>query len=195
MSKTDARFAKTDKKIREAFFSLLKSEGFSKLTIKQLVSKAGINRGTFYLHYLDKYDLLDKVIDNLLDDFYKITLNSSIDILIDSPNNQDEIMLYFEKFVHYIYENGEYFILLQSEKGDASFMMKLNALISKNWSKMKMFDKLSIPEGYAHNALMAMMMSLITDWVKNNFRESPEEFLKIVLGLTKNFFNNLLENK
>ncbi len=31
------------------------------------LKEAGVNRGTFYLHYVDKFDMMDKLIDG----FYK----------------------------------------------------------------------------------------------------------------------------
>lgn len=45
-------------KIRQALIDLVPAVGFQQLTISQLCQEAGINRGTFYLNYLDKEDLL-----------------------------------------------------------------------------------------------------------------------------------------
>ena len=49
--------------IREAFFSLLAEVGFAKMTVADICRRADINRGTFYLHYEDKFALLDALID------------------------------------------------------------------------------------------------------------------------------------
>ncbi len=53
--------------IREAFFALLREKGFDKLTVTDICKLADINRGTFYLHYEDKYALLNALIDEALD--------------------------------------------------------------------------------------------------------------------------------
>lgn len=53
--------------IREAFYELLREKGFDKLTVSDLCKRAQINRGTFYLHYEDKYELLTDLIDAALD--------------------------------------------------------------------------------------------------------------------------------
>lgn len=39
-------------------------EGFDNITVKHLTEKANVGRKTFYLHYLDKYDLLDQMVDD-----------------------------------------------------------------------------------------------------------------------------------
>lgn len=58
----DLRIRRTKNSIVKAFYALLKQENFKKITIQQIADKAMINRQTFYLHYQDKYDLLQKVI-------------------------------------------------------------------------------------------------------------------------------------
>lgn len=62
MTKTeDLRIIKTKRNIEQTFLRLLETTSFQKLTIKQILEEALINRGTFYHHYLDKYDLAERV--------------------------------------------------------------------------------------------------------------------------------------
>lgn len=46
-------------KIYQALVTLLKKDSFDKISVADITRLAGINRGTFYLHYLDKFDLID----------------------------------------------------------------------------------------------------------------------------------------
>ncbi|RHN36006.1 TetR/AcrR family transcriptional regulator [Collinsella sp. AF29-7AC] len=62
-TKIDRRRRYTLSVIREAFFALLAEVGFAKMTVADICRRAEINRGTFYLHYEDKYALLDALID------------------------------------------------------------------------------------------------------------------------------------
>ena len=48
---------KTD--IRKTFIELLNTKGFDNLTVSDIARGSDINRGTFYLHYVDKYDLME----------------------------------------------------------------------------------------------------------------------------------------
>ena len=43
-------------------FDLFRDKGFAKTTISDIVSDAGLAKGTFYLYFKDKYDLRDKLI-------------------------------------------------------------------------------------------------------------------------------------
>ncbi|WP_395390980.1 MULTISPECIES: TetR/AcrR family transcriptional regulator [Levilactobacillus] len=63
---TDAKRLATEVKIQRAFIQLVTTVGFDRLTVQRLSQAAQINRGTFYLHYLDKYDLLTHLENDLV---------------------------------------------------------------------------------------------------------------------------------
>ena len=58
----DLRVKKTNKLIKDSFLKLLEEKGYSKVSVTDITNKAMINRNTFYLHYVDKEDLIDKLI-------------------------------------------------------------------------------------------------------------------------------------
>ena len=64
----DYRVRVTQKLIREAFTGLLKQKPIQSISIKELCELAGINRGTFYAHYRDIYDLREKIEDEMYRD-------------------------------------------------------------------------------------------------------------------------------
>jgi AcrR family transcriptional regulator len=63
MTKVDRRILKSQEAIKKAFIELLNEKGFDKMTIQDISDRANVNRRTVYLHYLDKFDLLDKIIE------------------------------------------------------------------------------------------------------------------------------------
>ena len=65
--KTDARVRYTKMRIREAFLQCLKEKPVSRITVKELCDLAEINRATFYTHYSDPFDLLEKLEAETLD--------------------------------------------------------------------------------------------------------------------------------
>ena len=67
--KEDLRVIKTKKNIEYTFFELLKTMPFEKVTVRLILEKALISKGTFYSHYLDKYDLAEKVVHQHLSKF------------------------------------------------------------------------------------------------------------------------------
>ena len=57
----DKRIEKTRKLIKDTFLELSKTIPAEKITVKAICDKANINRGTFYYHYLDVPDLIEKL--------------------------------------------------------------------------------------------------------------------------------------
>ena len=65
-NKTDARVIKTKQRIEATFLRILAEMPFEKLTTTLLIKECLISKGTFYAHYLDKYDLAEQLIDREL---------------------------------------------------------------------------------------------------------------------------------
>lgn len=63
MAKTDRRIKKTQEALKNAVLDLMSEKSFDEITIQDLSDRADVSRGTIYLHYMDKYDLLDKLIE------------------------------------------------------------------------------------------------------------------------------------
>lgn len=51
--KQDPRTVQTKALIKQTLLDMLKKTAFDKITVSELCKIAGINRGTFYLHYCD----------------------------------------------------------------------------------------------------------------------------------------------
>lgn len=58
----DRRKRKTQTTITDVFYQLLKKKSYEEISVSQICQVADINRGTFYLHFMDKDDLLEKSI-------------------------------------------------------------------------------------------------------------------------------------
>lgn len=59
--KTDLRVIKTKKRIKEVFLELSAKKEIKKITVTEIAKTAEINKGTFYLHYKDIYELYAEV--------------------------------------------------------------------------------------------------------------------------------------
>lgn len=68
----DRRITKTKTAIREAFFSILKDDKSSKITVTEIANRANIDRKTFYLHYDSPEAIMDEFYKNLINDFLLI---------------------------------------------------------------------------------------------------------------------------
>lgn len=53
---------------KDTFLELLKQKSFTKITVTEVCKNAEINRGTFYLHYYDIYDVLSDIFNDMTQD-------------------------------------------------------------------------------------------------------------------------------
>ena len=57
-SKPDPRVRRTQKLLRDAFLSLVLEQGYEAVQVSEIITRAEVNRATFYRHYRSKRDLL-----------------------------------------------------------------------------------------------------------------------------------------
>lgn len=97
--------------MKKAVIELMAEKNFDEITIQDIADRANINRGTIYLHYRDKFDLLDKLIEahmNELGDMGEWACK------LDWSNGLLPFFEYFEK-------NYVFFATMLASKGAPSF--------------------------------------------------------------------------
>ena len=62
--------------IKKAFAEMLNEKDITKITVTDIVEKAGVSRGTFYAHYMDVYDLYNAIQNNMME-----AVRSAIDLI------------------------------------------------------------------------------------------------------------------
>ena len=97
--------------IRNALVSLLQEKPFEKITITDIVRKADINRGTFYAHYRDTTEVLEKIRKDVISDISDIFSVMSADMIINNPRQ------FFTLISDWLMENEDYYKKLLSISG------------------------------------------------------------------------------
>lgn len=178
------RNTETKTLIKQAFTLLMKEKGFQTLTVSDITRKAGINRGTFYLHYVDKYDLLEKLEDDLIADLQEILLKK-YDNRYDNPK---EIIPYpaILNALYYVKNDFEFIQVLISEQGDMAFINRFKELLLTSMKEgilktgVLNYSRQGLPEDYANEILLSAVASIITLWIRKGGIESPEEIAEMV---------------
>ena len=81
-NKTDPRVIKTRNSLRKALVYLMRREKLEDISVQKITETANITRGTFYLHYKDKQDLIQSAIQEIVDDFFnQVMIDSNCKIL------------------------------------------------------------------------------------------------------------------
>jgi AcrR family transcriptional regulator len=61
--KKDRRVERTRQLLLQALFSLIQEKGFDAVTVQDIIDRANVGRSTFYVHFVDKEDLLVQAMD------------------------------------------------------------------------------------------------------------------------------------
>lgn len=75
MQRLDPRVLRTRQLLKNALVELLEEMEIEKISVNRIAERAGINRVTFYLHYRDLPDMLEKMADEMVEDIYKVVSN------------------------------------------------------------------------------------------------------------------------
>ncbi|WP_256084739.1 TetR family transcriptional regulator, partial [Staphylococcus aureus] len=115
MNVGDLRVVKTRASIKKAFMTLLFEKDFDTISIKEITEFAQIGRKTFYLHYIDKYDLLDQIVSEKLIELEQISeAKKSLGI-------QEGTQLWFEFFEN----NRTFFMKIFNINNASNYKKKL----------------------------------------------------------------------
>lgn len=194
----DIRMNRQDKKnltrtkITTVFINLVHQKGFTNTTISDITQQAGLSRGTFYVYFLDKYDLLEKVENNLLkhiETLSTITISKTVSWL-DNPSGDilsTPSSPYFSliNIFNYLGNNRFFFQTLLSENGDKQFIYKMNCLLDQLFKQLYTNTSAHIlqalPSDYTIELLTSSLVSIIDHWLQKANPETPSDVAKILI--------------
>lgn len=132
MAIEDKRVRRTKKLLRQALAELMREKEFKNITVSDVVRRADINRGTFYVYYRDVYDLREKVENEMVD-----TLRGTIEAALPEVVAQASMRPVIEQAVRYLEENHDLAFVLLRDNGVGSFEDKLMALMEECSRQLK----------------------------------------------------------
>lgn len=126
----DRRIRRTKKMLKQSLAELMQQKDFQNITVKDITDRADLNRGTFYLHYTDPYDLLQKLENDTILDFQDM-----IDTHVSQTSRQS-ILPVLEPIVAYIFENATICRCLFDNTAANTFVQKFRQLIFYNGASL-----------------------------------------------------------
>ena len=170
--------------IKRAFTRLIHEKGFEGLTVMEIAREAGINRGTFYTHYIDKYDLMDKLEMETINDLKAILLRPNVGDVND-PLELIPYPLILEALI-YVKQDFDFISALAGPGGDPQFVAMIKGILSElieskiSQSTELEFKKENLPEDYALEILLSSIVAIILLLIKKGGTESPEDIATMV---------------
>lgn len=181
--KVDRRVKYTKQALKDSLIDALGVKPIEKVTVKELCEMADVNRGTFYSHYSDQYDLYDELIYDLIDRALKVTgplmepnqrihdqLKAAVDVFKFVRANADLIRILLENFN-----------IFGSDRYDDMF----NKMVHKVYLddiKRQVPDERYVDMVYQF--VIAANVTMIKYWLNTGMKESEEEMAVLAMKLT-----------
>lgn len=174
--KEDRRIRRTQKMLKNSMIELMGEKEFKNISVKDITEKADLNRGTFYNHYTDTYDLLAKMELDVLSDFQE---------MIDSylPDMEKGSLLpILLPVIQYIEENARIVSILFENSASGDFVYRFHKLISDNGSAI--FKKQYPGTGdvslvYFIEFITYGLTGVLRHWIRSGMKEPRESIAKI----------------
>lgn len=162
----DAQRLQTEIKLQRAFIKLVGEQGLERVTVRQLTTEAQINRGTFYLHYLDKFDLLTRYENDLVNQVHLIFQQYPKPTATQAGAKDA-----FSQLFRYLYRQRQLAVILL-ESPASQLTKRIKPLILEVIGQPK---TTLIPADYARELVAQGVLDFIRFWLTQTPVQSPQQ--------------------
>lgn len=177
MKKQSKRVAITKNNIETAYLDILAEKPAGKITVKEVCSRSGVNRTTFYKYYKDAEDLGQIVRQSMFDEIEEL-LKETI------PPDYSDMFEFSSQFISRVYrdERMRRFFILYHEN---EFREKMEQLVRRYYFFPKYgrqaSDEVQIQVAYCYSAFVGLMEL----WVGRGMNFSPEKIANCIISNSK----------
>lgn len=194
MNKSESKYYNTACLMDEAFILLLEKKEFQYITVKEICTKAGVNRSTFYLHYETMNDLLEESAQFVLKKFYE-SMQSVDDFNIAhgeeglnefvTSSSLDNLYLitpkYLTPYLQFVRDNKRLYATALKNAGLFKWENTYDNLFKKIFSPiLDRFGQEEKIKPYLVLFYISGLMAIVTEWLKNDCAESVEEIISVI---------------
>lgn len=178
----DRRVRKTEAQLVKGLTKLMKTKSIKEITVKELADEVDINRSTFYLHYKDIYDMVEKIENSLTQN-----LLTTLDELSKNRVTKSTIAEFLQDTYNIIYSNCDICAVLLSKNGDISFHNKISKII---YDKTHAIIKNAMVDSSTENEVtiathyfISGIVGIIEVWLQDITLGTPEYITDISIRL------------
>lgn len=178
----DRRTRRSKRLLKQGLAELMQEKSFNTITVREITDRMDLNRGTFYLHYADTYELLQKLEEDSLTDVQR---------MIDEhrpETNAGTLRPIFEPILDYIVENREICYALFVNNSTSNFTDKVHRLIYENGVAVihERFAEVSDEKmDYLLSFLTYGLIGLIKQWFDTDMAMKKSEVVQLADNLVK----------
>jgi len=180
------------KLIKQAYVELIKEKDIDKITIKDVVTKADINRGTFYAHYNSINAVSEQIGSEIVSALFEFLDEFKDSRMIENP------LPFLRKISRFLEEDLEFYRILINSQSSIIFLNKLKRLFvnkirsdEKKMSAIKNKDQFII----CVDLFASGFVGLYQDWFNYKIKMSLDELAVNFSEIIRNGFKPYLPAK
>lgn len=176
VSPNDPRILRTRLLIRSAFLDLIREKGFDAVSVQDITDRATLNRATFYLHYQDKHDLMESLIQEVLDELSVLPMP-----FVPARSQEadpERLSAFFVGLFQHVAQHADFYRVMVVEESVAPFAQQMQTYIEQfglRWFARARSRQFSVPPEVVMSFLSGAYMGMIKLWLKQSMPTSPEE--------------------
>lgn len=190
--KVDRRIRKTKAQLRDGLARLMLKKNIKEISVKELVDEVDINRSTFYLHYTDIYQMLQKIEEDAMQDIKEVMKNYPID-----PQNPDSVLSFIVQFFTIMDGSRDLCLALLGPNGDMAFVERIENLLAETFLKQlpEKLSKNSPDIRYPYAFILNGCVGLIRTWLSDPNRDTPEKVAQMTYRLIDNTAQGYIDSQ
>jgi AcrR family transcriptional regulator len=184
LTRFERRKRATRQRLVQAAADLLIERGCDAVSVQAITDRADVGRGTFYLHFKDKDDILWTILREQID-----TLHTQIEqeVQTDQPVEQRVYHIWLKTFQH-IHAHRELISRVLGERGHMlianRFMDYFAALMIDDLTHHVHKIPVYLPAPFVANYLLGAQMRLIVWWIEQGIDYTPQQMTDMFYQMT-----------
>lgn len=177
----DRRVQKSKRNIKYALIELIQEHELGEISVYDITEKADIGRGTFYLHFQDKFDLFEKYVDELLNELI-LTIKPSKqekEEILNSKRKHPEAKERYQQLFKHFQRNASFYQAMFSYKGGPyfynRFLEELKKYFCQEFQEFQIKELITMNQDVLVYFIAYAFFGIVNYWVTNGMVEAPEE--------------------
>ncbi|MCH3922061.1 TetR/AcrR family transcriptional regulator [Limosilactobacillus sp.] len=168
----------TNQQLQDALLKLMATKPFEKITINNIADTAHVNRSTFYRYYDDKYQLLERIEDDLIE---------QIDSIRDqvNPLQADHSAELLQTEVNFFNQHFNELQTLLGNNGDRHFETKLTQGFNERFATLTHHQD-NAQAMMIRQVIVATSMTVLKFWLFNADQIDGEEVIHSISDILQN---------
>ncbi|HZY42149.1 MAG TPA: TetR/AcrR family transcriptional regulator [Anaerolineae bacterium] len=170
LNRFERRKQRTRELLKQAAIELIVEKGYEAVTVEAITDRADMGRGTFYIHFQDKDDIIWSIVKDVI---AAGDVEANNRYLIERPTHAEYlgVRLLFE----YAGKRRDLYRILLGQQGSAALSSKLQhviaAEIAREIRQSRVFKDIALPPQFTAQFVAGALVRLLTWWI-----ETPDAY-------------------